>query len=422
MEVAHIDVWRRDPERFWRFYGQRFAMLATRSPTARTARSWSSSARGAARGGGHAEHRRPARAAGHARPDRGPRLDRGRRRAWRAARRYPLDEARARLGAAADGVPRCDCGAPLKPDVVLFGELLPEAALGAGLGAGREGRPAALRRLVARGLPGGAAARRSRCGAGGALALVTQGPTPYDDDAAVKLDGDVVEELEARRSRRCWTVAHGSTAAAALAHGDTPLRARLLDAAAQPARRRAASTRVRTRPAVRARSAASSRPSARSTTARPARPARPPARPRRGATSSASARSSSSRSACRRSSRQPASSAQRRARARPRAAAPPRGRGRGRGPARARSASSSHAERDVARRRAARRSAPAAAAPASRRDARRGGRQLARRRSSALGDLLAGAVADARDERVRGARPRRRTGRRRRCGARAARG
>ena len=27
--------------------------------------------------------------------------------------------------------------------------------------------------------------------------LVTQGPTPYDDDAEVKLDGDVVAELQA---------------------------------------------------------------------------------------------------------------------------------------------------------------------------------------------------------------------------------
>jgi NAD-dependent deacetylase len=34
-------------------------------------------------------------------------------------------------------------------------------------------------------------------GAGGKLALVTQGPTPYDDDADVKLSGDVVEELRA---------------------------------------------------------------------------------------------------------------------------------------------------------------------------------------------------------------------------------
>jgi NAD-dependent deacetylase len=33
--------------------------------------------------------------------------------------------------------------------------------------------------------------------AGGAVAIVTQGPTPFDDVAAVKLSGDVVAELEA---------------------------------------------------------------------------------------------------------------------------------------------------------------------------------------------------------------------------------
>ena len=33
--------------------------------------------------------------------------------------------------------------------------------------------------------------------AGAKLAIVTQGPTPYDDEADVRLDGDVVAELEA---------------------------------------------------------------------------------------------------------------------------------------------------------------------------------------------------------------------------------
>ena len=33
--------------------------------------------------------------------------------------------------------------------------------------------------------------------AGGQLALVTMGPTPYDSEAAVKLSGDVVDELSA---------------------------------------------------------------------------------------------------------------------------------------------------------------------------------------------------------------------------------
>ena len=34
-------------------------------------------------------------------------------------------------------------------------------------------------------------------GAGGSVAIVTIGPTPYDRHATVKLSGDVVEELEA---------------------------------------------------------------------------------------------------------------------------------------------------------------------------------------------------------------------------------
>src|SRR6059058_5828127 len=32
MEVAHIDVFRRDPERFWHFYGDRFQSLRSKEP------------------------------------------------------------------------------------------------------------------------------------------------------------------------------------------------------------------------------------------------------------------------------------------------------------------------------------------------------------------------------------------------------
>src|SRR5205807_4517595 len=32
MEVAHIDVFRRDPERFWQFYGERFQSLHDKRP------------------------------------------------------------------------------------------------------------------------------------------------------------------------------------------------------------------------------------------------------------------------------------------------------------------------------------------------------------------------------------------------------
>jgi NAD-dependent SIR2 family protein deacetylase len=34
MEVAHISAWRRDPQQFWSFYGQRFAALEGKQPNA----------------------------------------------------------------------------------------------------------------------------------------------------------------------------------------------------------------------------------------------------------------------------------------------------------------------------------------------------------------------------------------------------
>ena len=84
----------------------------------------------------------------------------------------------------------------LKPDVVLFGEMLPERAMlrasalamNAGLmlaiGSSLEVWPVA-------GLP------EDTLRAGGRLAIVTMGETPYDRVADVKLSGDVVDELEA---------------------------------------------------------------------------------------------------------------------------------------------------------------------------------------------------------------------------------
>ncbi len=104
---------------------------------------------------------------------------------------------RARLQRAADGVPRCeDCERPLKPDVVLFGELLAPQALeharelceGADVllcvGTSLEVHPvAALPQLT--------------LDAGGTLAILTQGPTPLDGVAGVRLSGDVVAELDA---------------------------------------------------------------------------------------------------------------------------------------------------------------------------------------------------------------------------------
>jgi NAD-dependent deacetylase len=195
MAVAHISVWRRDPARFWGFYGRRFAALDGKRPNGAHFALAELERRGLLAGvitqnidGLHA-------AAGTAEP---VEVHGSVRTAscLRCGARHSLAETRERLAADEEGVPRCDCGAPLKPDVVLFGELLPEAAMeraqalaqGAGLmlavGTSLEVHPVA-------GLPQETLLR------GGRLALVTMGPTPYDEIADVKLSGDVVAELDA---------------------------------------------------------------------------------------------------------------------------------------------------------------------------------------------------------------------------------
>ena len=96
-----------------------------------------------------------------------------------------------------DGVAACSvCASLVKPDVVLFGEMLPAEAMAEAeslaaraelllcIGSSLEVYPVA-------GLPSVTLAGR------GTLAVVTQGPTPYDDDAGVRMDGDVVADLEA---------------------------------------------------------------------------------------------------------------------------------------------------------------------------------------------------------------------------------
>jgi NAD-dependent deacetylase len=195
MEVAHISSWRRDPVRFWSFYGQRFAILDGKRPNGAHRALAELERRGLLAGvitqnidGLHA-------AAGSGDP---VEVHGSIRTAscLSCGLRVSLADTRARLDADPLGVPRCDCGQPLKPDVVLFGELLPEREMaraqelaeGAGLmlaiGSSLEVFPVAA-------LPA------ATLDHGGRLAIVTQGPTPYDGEAEVKLSGDVVDELEA---------------------------------------------------------------------------------------------------------------------------------------------------------------------------------------------------------------------------------
>lgn len=195
MQVAHIDAFQRDPERFWSFYSQRFQTLGDKHPNPAHVALAELERAGLLKAVITQNIDRLHRRAGsrevievHGTIDTSSCLGCG--------ARYPLHEVRRREAVDAAGVPRCDCGRPLKPDVVLFGEYLPVDAmaraerLAAGadlmlcIGSSLEVYPVA-------GLP------ELTLRAGGRLAVITQGPTPFDAVAAVRMDGDVVDELTA---------------------------------------------------------------------------------------------------------------------------------------------------------------------------------------------------------------------------------
>jgi NAD-dependent deacetylase len=94
-------------------------------------------------------------------------------------------------------VPRCrECGAILKPDVVFFGELLPQAAIDR---AYELARRAALMLVVGSGLEVYPVADLplETLRAGGSLAIVNRGATTLDGRAELKIDGSAGETLSA---------------------------------------------------------------------------------------------------------------------------------------------------------------------------------------------------------------------------------
>jgi NAD-dependent deacetylase len=108
---------------------------------------------------------------------------------------YPLERVETLFDA--DGIATCTCCAgKVKPDVVLFGEMLPADAMARAeklcaaadlllcVGSSLEVYPVA-------GLP------EVTLGTGGRIAIVTKSSTPYDDAATVRLSGDVADELQA---------------------------------------------------------------------------------------------------------------------------------------------------------------------------------------------------------------------------------
>ena len=93
--------------------------------------------------------------------------------------------------------PACPaCGELLKPDVVFFGELLPEAAIDRAFQLARATRlllvvGSALEVHPVAGLP------LETIGAGGQVAIVNRGPTALDDRATLRIEGSAGEVLPA---------------------------------------------------------------------------------------------------------------------------------------------------------------------------------------------------------------------------------
>ncbi len=195
MEVAHIDAFRSDPDRFWAFYAQRFTSLRDKEPNRAHAVVAELERRGHVRGVITQNIDRLHRAAGsrrvvemHGSIERSVCLECG--------GGVELERVVEML-AGTDGAPECPaCISPLKPDVVLFGELLPTEAMAEAHALAEE---ADLMLCVGSSLEvyPVAALPAVTLGAGGRLAVITQGPTPYDSDADVRLGDDVVHDLDA---------------------------------------------------------------------------------------------------------------------------------------------------------------------------------------------------------------------------------
>jgi NAD-dependent protein deacetylase/lipoamidase len=194
MEVAHIDVFESDPARFWSYYRPRFHSLGDKRPNAAHEALADLERRGLLDGVITQNIDRLHRAAGsrivvevHGSIETSscPSCDAS----------YGIEQVDSLFDD--EGVAVCaGCGGAVKPDVVLFGEMLPEAAMASAQALAERAElmlcvGSSLVVHPVAGLP--ALTLRS----GGRLAIVTKGPTPYDADAELKLDGEVDEELGA---------------------------------------------------------------------------------------------------------------------------------------------------------------------------------------------------------------------------------
>jgi NAD-dependent deacetylase len=190
-EVASIDAWRRDPARVWEFYALRLDVLGEARPNA------GHRALAALEAAGLVEAVVTQNVDGlhQAAGSREVVEVHGSIRAavcLACGNREPSERVAELLP-----VPACPrCGAVLKPDVVMFGELLPETAIDRATGLARRARlllcvGSTLQVWPVAGLPA------ETLDAGGRVAIVNRGRTDYDARAAVAIDGGAGETLAA---------------------------------------------------------------------------------------------------------------------------------------------------------------------------------------------------------------------------------
>jgi NAD-dependent protein deacetylase/lipoamidase len=194
MKVAHIDAFHRDTAAFWEYYRPRFETLGDKRPNRAHEALAELERRGLLAGVVTQNIDRLHGAAGSERvvEVHGSIATSS---CTTCGASYALEAVEELFDE--DGIATCGCCmGKVKPDVVLFGEYLPEGAMAEAqelcaqaelllcVGSSLEVYPVA-------GLP------ELTLAGGGSVAVVTQGSTPYDDRAAVRLDGDVVAELDA---------------------------------------------------------------------------------------------------------------------------------------------------------------------------------------------------------------------------------
>jgi NAD-dependent protein deacetylase/lipoamidase len=194
LEVAHIDVFERDPARFWSYYRPRFETLGDKLPNRAHEVLAELERRGLVECVITQNIDRLHRAAGSVEVIEVHGTI-GSSSCRECGASYELERVEALFDEA--GVAICgECGGAVKPDVVLFGELLPEAAMARAqeLAEAAELMICVGSSLVVHPVAGLPALTLEQ---GGRVAIVTQGPTPYDREAVLKLDGEVDEELAA---------------------------------------------------------------------------------------------------------------------------------------------------------------------------------------------------------------------------------